>query len=422
MSELTTTPLPKEFVITDADNWQPRFFSIWVGQAFSLFGSALTQFVLLWWITDTTGSATALATAGIAALLPQALLGPLGGTFADRWSRRVIMIAADSITAFCMLILIGLFATNSVQLWQVYLLMFIRSSMQAFQQPAATASTAMLVPEYWIPRVAGWNQTVFGLITIASAPFGALALAFLPLQGALLIDVITALLGIVPLFIFKIPQIHASSAPISDVWSELKAGVNYVVGNRSLLVFYAVMGLVVLTIMPTFTLTPLLVKEWFGGGVSQVALMEGLSGIGIIIGGVLISIWTGFNRRVVTVMVFFGLSCFAVALTALTPSSMILLATFWWFVSGLTFSMGNAPFTAVLQIIVPNQMQGRVLALLNTVVGLAGPIGLLLAGPLGEAIGVRGVFIVGGILSTIVCFAALLSPALLRLEETSAAA
>lgn len=419
MDELTQTSTPPEFVITDADNWQPRFFSIFVGQALSLFGSALTQFVLLWWITDTTGSASALALAGVAALLPQALLGLVGGTFADRWSRRLIMILADAITAACMLILIFLFATDTIQLWHAYVLMFVRSSMQAFQQPAAAASTAMLVPQEWIPRVAGMNQTVYGLMTIAGAPLGALALAFLPLQGALAIDVVTALVGIAPLFVFKIPQLRNDHPDAPGVWSELKAGVQYVTSNRSMLIFFGVMGLVVLTIMPTFTLTPLLVKEGFGGGVNEVALMEGLSGIGIILGGVLISIWTGFKRRVVTVMVFFGLSCFAVVLTGLAPMHMILLAAFWWFISGLTFSMGNAPFTAILQITVPNQMQGRVLALLNTVVGLAAPVGLVLAGPLGEAITVRGVFIVGGVLSTLVCFAALLSRDLLRLEETA---
>lgn len=418
MNNVTSTPLSKEFEITDADNWQPRFFSIWVGQSLSLFGSALTQFVLLWWITDTTESATALAIAGIAALLPQAVFGPLGGTFADRWSRRAIMIAADAITAACMLLLIALFASGRIELWHAYALMFVRSTMQAFQQPAASASTVMLVPQEWVQRVAGMNQTVFGLMTIAGAPLGALALAFLPLQNALMLDVVTALLGITPLFFFKIPQIRNDHPEAPGVWSELKAGVNYVTSNRSLLIFFGVMALVVLTIMPTFTLTPLLVTQGFDGGVNQVALMEGLSGIGIIIGGVLISIWAGFKRRVVTVMVFFGLSCFAVALTALTPSTMILVAAFWWFVSGLTFAMGNAPFTAILQLSVPNQMQGRVLALLNTMMGLAAPIGLLIAGPLGELVGVRGVFLIGGGLSTIVCFAALLSRDLLALEES----
>ena len=61
--------------------WRLRFWSIFLGQALSLVGSAITQFVLLWWITDKTGSAAALATAGMAMLLPQAVLGPLGGVF-----------------------------------------------------------------------------------------------------------------------------------------------------------------------------------------------------------------------------------------------------------------------------------------------------------------------------------------------------
>src|SRR5262245_8386518 len=91
---------------TPTANWKVRFFAIWTGQAFSLIGSSLSQFILLWWITQTTNSTGALATAGIMALLPQAILSPIGGVLADRWSRRLIMIVADSISAVCMLILI----------------------------------------------------------------------------------------------------------------------------------------------------------------------------------------------------------------------------------------------------------------------------------------------------------------------------
>lgn len=403
--------------VKPTDNWRPRFFAIWSGQALSLIGSALTQFVLLWWITDMTGSASALAIAGIAALLPQALLGPLGGTLADRWPRRTIMIVADAVTAACMVVLIALFATGAIQLWHAYALMFVRSSMQAFQQPAAAASTAMLVPEEWIPRVAGMNQALQGIMTIAGAPLGALALAFLPLQGALAIDVVTALLGIAPLLIFAIPQIRTPPSEQVSVWSDFKVGVRYVAGNRGLLMLYGIIGLVVLTVMPTFTMTPLLVKQHFSGGVNEVAFMEALAGIGIIAGGVLITVWGGFRRKVVTLLVSFAISCITVAFTALTPGNMLVLAAGWWFVSGATFSTGNAPFTALLQTTVPNQMQGRVLSLLSTVMGLAGPIGLAIAGPLGEAIGVRGVFIVGGVLSALVCLAGLASPSLMRLEE-----
>lgn len=422
--EQTNTPLSSPLAaenthvgVTNAERWQPRFFSIWVGQAFSLVGSALTQFLLMWWIADTTDSPAALAMAGIMGFLPHALLAPFGGTYADRWNRRVVMIVADGITAVCMLLLIGLFAIGRVELWQVYLLMFVRAAMQAFQQPAAAASTAMLVPQDWLQRVAGWNQVVYGMMSIAAAPLAALALAFMPLQTALLIDVATALLGITPLFFFKIPQLRTPPAELASVWSDLKAGVLYVTTRRGILMLYLVTGLVVMIIMPTFSLTPLLVKDWFGGGVNQVAFMEALAGIGMLIGGVVISVWSGFKQRTVTVMIFFALSCLAVAFTALMASDMLLVAAFWWFLSGVTFAMGNAPMTALLQTIVPNQMQGRVLSLLNMIIGLSGPIGLVFAGALGEWIGVRGVFIFGGIVSALVCMASLLSSALREIQE-----
>ena len=218
--------------IIPSSNWQPRFWSIWIGQALSLIGSSLTQFVLLWWITSTTNSASALAIAGVMALLPQALLGPLGGTLADRLPRRLIMIVSDSITALCMIVLVLLFSSNTIQIWHIYVLMFIRSSMQAFQSPAASASTANLVPNSWLPRVAGLNQSLQGIMTIAAAPLGALALAWLPLQGALMIDVVTAILGISPLVFYSVPQPKETQNKTSSVWNDFREGVRFVARDR----------------------------------------------------------------------------------------------------------------------------------------------------------------------------------------------
>ncbi|MBP1468223.1 MFS transporter [Candidatus Chloroploca sp. M-50] len=400
-----------------SEPWQLRFWSIWLGQALSLTGSALTQFVLLWWITLNTGSTTALSIAGVMALLPQALLGPLGGILADRYSRRMLMIVADVISAACMLGLVWLFQSDQIQLWHLYVMMFIRSSMQAFQAPAAAASTAMLVPTAWLSRVAGLNQMLQGVMTIAAAPLGALLLAFLPFEGALLIDVVTALFGIVPLLVYRIPQAPRNVAQRGGLWTDFLGGAHVIVHNRGLLMLYGLVALVVLTIMPTFTLTPLLVKDHFGGGVNEVALMEGLAGIGIIVGGALIAAVPLFKRRIVTILLSFAISCVTVAFTALMPSSLFWLAVFWWTLSGVTFSTGNAPLIALIQSQVPNQLQGRVLSLLSTVMGLAAPLGLGLAALLGAFIGVRGIFIVGGLASATICLLGFALPDLLRIED-----
>lgn len=395
--------------------WQRRYWSIFGGQALSLIGSAMTQFVLLWWITDTTGSAAALGVAGVAALLPQALLSPVGGILADRYSRRAIMIGADVISAACMLVLIGLFASGGAQLWHVYTMMAVRSAMQAFQTPAAGASTAMLVPASFLPRAAGLNQTLQGVMTVAAAPLGALAISVLPLSAALSIDVATALLGIAPLLRYAVPQPRVTREAGAGVLSDFRAGVHVVWRDAGLRRLYLLLGAVVLAVMPTFTLTPLLVKTHFGGGAGQVALMEGLSGVGMIAGGVLVAALNP-RRPVMTILLSFAASCLTVALTALAPGEAFWLAVVWWVVSGVTFSFGNAPMTALLQRVIPNELQGRALSLLNTVMGLAGPVGLALAGPLGEWIGVRGVFVVGGVLSGAAALAGFLSPALRRLD------
>ena len=145
-----------------------------------------------------------------------------------------------------------------------------------------------------------------------------------------MIDVATAVLGIMPLMFFKIPQPEVPQGDkAKTMLQDLRAGIHTIRSNPGLLTLYAVSGLVVLTVMPTFALTPLLVKDHFGGGVNQVAIMEGLAGIGMLLGGLFIGLWKIKNHRALIVMISFGISCGSVALTALAPSSLFWLAVFW---------------------------------------------------------------------------------------------
>src|SRR4030065_2836728 len=188
------------------NSWALRFFTIWTGQAFSLLGIQLVSFAVIGWMTQTTGSATVLATASLVGLLPQVILGPFTGTLVDRWSRRLTMIVADGLIAFATIVLAVLFALGHVQLWQVYALLFIRSVRGGFHLPAMQASTTLMVPREHLSRIQGFNQMLQGGMSIASAPLGALLLVWLPMQGILAIDVFTAMLAVIPLFFFQVPQ------------------------------------------------------------------------------------------------------------------------------------------------------------------------------------------------------------------------
>lgn len=396
--------------------WRLRYWSIFLGQALSLVGSALTQFVLMWWITEATGSVAELATAGLAALLPQALLGPIGGLFADRYSRRLLMIGADAVSALCMAVLIVLFLNDRIELWHIYAMLFIRSAMQAFQAPAALASTSLLVPRRFLARAAGLGQTLEGVMFVAAAPLGALALSAMPIGWALAIDVVTAVLGIVPLLVFTIPQPGEPRQAASNLWTEFRDGVRAVAGNAGLRDLFLLQAAVVLVLMPSATLVPLLVTQHFGGGAAQVAVMEALWGIGMLVGGLAVTAWAP-RRHIRWILGGFAVSCFAFAASAAMPREFFTLALAWWVLSGATFVLGEAPLTALLQTTVPHHLQGRVLSLMNTVIALAAPVGLAFATPLGEWMGIRGLFVATGIAGGLVSLAGFASGALRRLDR-----
>ena len=101
------------------------FFIIWTGQAFSLLGSSLVQFALVWWLTASTGSATVLATATMVAILPGIVIGPFAGTLVDRWSRRWVMVVADGVIALTTLWAALLAWNGLLQPWRVYVLSLI---------------------------------------------------------------------------------------------------------------------------------------------------------------------------------------------------------------------------------------------------------------------------------------------------------
>jgi DHA3 family macrolide efflux protein-like MFS transporter len=193
--------------------------------------------------------------------------------------------------------------------------------------------------------------------------------------------------------------------------------VRLVVHHRGLLLLYSVVTLMVVLIMPVFSLMPLFVKTHFGGDVNQVALMQGIGGIGLIAGGVL-TFLLHFQRKIVALLVSYALACALIASTALTPGSLFWLAVVCWALGASAFSAGNAMLMGLLQSQVPNIFQGRIISLLTTVMGLASPIGLGLVALLGTLIDVRDVFIIGGGLAAAICLLGFAAPSLVRIEES----
>jgi MFS transporter, DHA3 family, macrolide efflux protein len=403
-------------------DWKVRFFTIWVGQAFSILGSQIVQFALIWWLTRTTGSATILAMASLVGLLPQVILGPLAGALVDRWNRKVTMMAADGLVAFSTLILAILFFTGLVEIWHVFVLMFVRSAAGSFHWPAMQASTSLMVPNQHLSRIQGLNQTLNGGMSIAAAPLGALLIELLPMQSVLAVDIVTASIAILSLLFFKIPQPAgetSADAPAArtSVWQDFKAGLTYIWAWPGLMIIMVMAALINLVVGPGFALVPILVTTHFNGEAFQLAWMQSAFGIGMMAGGLLLSAWGGFKRRVLTSMV--GLLGMAGGLIAigLIPSSGYMAALVAMLMVGLWNPIVNGPLFAALQSCVAPQMQGRVFTLLLSAASAMMPIGLIIAGPLADAFGVQTWFIIGGVVTGAMAIVGLFIPAVMNFEQ-----
>ena len=406
-------------------NWKPYFFTIWGGQQFSLIGSALVDFALVWYMTETTGSAVILTTATLVGMLPKIFFSPFLGALVDRWKRRYIMVFADGLIALATVGLAVLFWLDLVQIWHIYILLFIRTISGVMHYTAMQSSTSLMVPEKHLTRVAGLNQTLNGIINIAGAPLGAFCMMILPIHSILAIDVLTAAFAISPLLFISIPEPaktqenEAFVFNFSTIAEDLKIGLRFVRSWPGMISLFAVGGIVNIFLQPAFALIPLLVSRYYQGGAVQYGMVGPAFGFGVIAGGLLLSTWGGFKNRIVTIFTGGSLMGLSILLCALAPADMFWLALASFFVTGLAVTFTDGPMTAFYQANIPPELQGRVLSFSVTVSRIAAPLGLIAAGPLADFLDIRYWYWGGGLAVILICLAGVLNRNLMNLEKNS---
>ncbi|MCE5257635.1 MAG: MFS transporter, partial [Chloroflexi bacterium] len=393
--------MPTSSSCVSAGRWRKPFFTIWLGQSFSLFGSMIVQFALIWWLTNTTGSARVLATASIVGLVPTIIFSPFAGALVDRWERRKVLIFADGAIAATTLSLAVLSLAGVMQPWQVYLALFLRSFFGAFHWPAMQASIPLMVPHVHLARIKGMDNALYGILRIVAPPIGALLLVWLPLPGVLMVDVVTAIIAISAVLLGRVPQPTREDA-VSHVtarlmWADLRSGINYLFKSKGLTIIVMMGALVNVLVVPIFTLLPIWVTRFYNGGPFELGWIESATGLGIIAGGVLLTVWGGFKKRIYTSL--YGLLGLALAciLTGVVTAEQFTLAMFSVGAMGMMLTLVQGPMLAVVQDVVPPELQGRVLTILDSATSAASPIGLIIAGFLGDARTPQIWFLVAGV-------------------------
>jgi DHA3 family macrolide efflux protein-like MFS transporter len=281
-----------------------------------------------------------------------------------------------------------------------------------------------MVPKEQLTRVAGMNQTLHGLLNIFGAPLGALLMELLPLYGVMLVDVGTAALAIGPLFFVPIPQpqkqeTEREMAEKPSIWADMRDGVRYMIRWPGLVILTAVAMSIKVVLTPAFSLVPLLVKDHFGGNAAQLGLLEAVLGAGTVGGGLILSLWGGFSKKVYTMTL--GIAAFSLAFLVwgLVPGSWFGVAVVTGALIGLTIPLIDGPLMAILQSTVAPEIQGRVFTLFGSLIWITSPLGLSMAGPISDWLGLQVWYLVAGVLGIAAVSVFLLVPAARNIEENA---
>ena len=352
-------------------------------------------------------------------LLPQVLLSPFIGTWVDRGNRRQILIAADAIVAIASLILAILFAFGVVEVWHIYLALFVRAVAGGFHQSAFGASVVLLVPKEHLARIQGFNQALYGGLNIIAAPLGAFLLSVLPMQGILGIDILTALLAIVIVVCTHIPQPERGAGEPSTFWQDFAAGFRYIMAWRGLVILLGLVMIINFFFTATEPLTPLLITNHFNGNAGQLAWWMSSFAIGTVLGGAILGAWGGFKRKIVTAQAGLILTGLSTTVVGVVSSERFWIGLAANTVVGLVLPIINGSYGATLQAAIKPEMQGRVFAFILSAASLVSPVALMVAGPVADAFGIQPWFIVAGVACALMGIAGFFSRDVMGMEDKS---
>ncbi len=184
-----------------------------------------------------------------------------------------------------------------------------------------------------------------------------------------------------------------------------------------MILLISALALMNFVVNPAFVLLPHYVRRVLDGGALHLGGLQGVFGVGFVLGGLLLSAWGGFRRRIVTALLAVAAMGVGIVAMGVAPHGWLYMVGGALFVVGLMEPIANGSIVATLQASIPEGMQGRAFALLGSATQAVVPLGLALAGPLSDRYGIQLWFVIGGIAYLFVGLGSFLSPSILRIEE-----
>ncbi|MEA5005837.1 MAG: MFS transporter [Rikenellaceae bacterium] len=430
---------------SNKNNWQKTFAFIWVGQLFSTLTSSVVSFAIIFWLSVQTGSAEVLAYSTLASMMPHLVLGFFTGVLIDRWNRKRVMIIADLYVAALTAVMAVLFYTGNVHLGFIYTLLALRSIGSAFHSPAMEASVPLLAPEDKLIRVAGVNNMIFSVSTIAAPAIAALFISVFDMTWVLMLDVIGALIACTSLLFVNIPNpvkvsvsvnlsdseknealsnerfsdsIISKEPDISDYnngystftvdnrnslksefrkfFMEFRQGIHEIKKRRGIMWMFIFTVFASLAMVPVSTLFPLMTLDHFAGDTYKMSFIEITWGIGMLLGGVLMTLPKFKFDNVKLINSSYIVLGASFLLSGFLPPEGFYLFSGFSLIGGIAGAIFWGAFTVLLQTSIDPGVLGRVFSIHGSLIMIPAMFSLVATGYIADTIGITNTFIIGG--------------------------
>ncbi|MFD2025327.1 MFS transporter [Promicromonospora aerolata] len=395
--------------------WKRNVGLFLTGQTISLLGSMLVMFAVMWHLTIETRSGSVLMLSIVFGMLPQAFMSIFGGVWADRHSRKLLIMGADTTIAVVTLGLALLMASGVDDLWVIYLALAVRSVFAGIQTPAVSAMIPQIAPADQLMRVNGMFQSIQSGMMLLAPALAAVVYASFDIVAVFFVDAATALIGVGMLAMVRVPRLirsDAANGPVS-YFGDLAAGVRYIGSNAPVKWLVSLFALVMFLVGAPSYLTPLMVTRTFGDEVWKLTANELFWGGGMLLGGLLMASFGPRIKRRVRLMVG------SVLLTGVLVAGLGVSTNMWVFfvlglLIGITFATLNTPAFTIIQERVEPEMQGRVFGFVGIVMTVAMPLSMVVFGPLADQFSVQSLLVLAGVLLVVVLGTILAVPAARR--------
>lgn len=365
------------------------------GQSISLVGMWMQSIAMSWLVYRLTNSPILLGIIGFVNQIPSFILSPIAGVYADRWSRRSMLIGTQSLLMLQSLTLAWLVISGAVAVWHLVSLALFSGIINAFDAPARQSFVVdMIEHKNDVGNAIALNSAIFNGSRLIGPPLAGLIITA---TGEGICFLINGLSYIAIIFALMVMHINPRKLAVQNtrIFQELKDGFTYVYNHspiRSLLILVALVSLVG---MPYVVLMPIFAKEILGGGPSTLGFLMASSGVGALAGAFFLAARRDFNgpgRLIPVAAILFGAGLVAFSFSRFYVYSFALML-----LTGFGLMVQMALSNTSLQTTVDDDKRGRVMSFYTMAFMGMAPFGSLLAGALAHRIGAPHTLLLGGL-------------------------